>query len=1183
MTNKSHYKERISFGKIEEVLEFPNLLDIQKQSFDWLIGNDDFKKRVEEAIKNNDFKFDRTSGLEQVFNDVSPIISNDNRYVLTLSDPQLGECEYTPQECREKSLTYEAPLYVRAELEDKEEGNKVGQTVQLGYFPLMTENCTFIYSGVERVIISQIQRSPGVYFSREQDKKTFRWTTLCKIIPARGSWLEVEIDKKEEVKVRIDRKKRQNIIPFLMALCSTKEDLEEGFDFGLTLKQVEELAKSSTYLEGQWKEYGEFTIEEARRELASTIRPHESATANSGRSLLFEYYFNPERYDLTKIGRYKIEKKFNPDIDTDKKITAEYLKENKILTGKDLMNIIRYIIAMHEGKKTVPAKLEEPNGKQLRVRQDDIDHFGNRRIRQVGEQVQNSIRLSFIRIQRSIRNAMATQAGEDITPLSIINGRPLTAALREFYGQGELSQFMDQNNPLSALSHRRRLSALGKGGLTRDRAKVEVRDVHKSHYGRICPIESPEGQNIGLIAALATYAKVNGFGFIETPYRKVKNGKVTNEIVYLSADSEENYNIAQANVNIDKDGKFVDDYILARNEFGETEDMPKDEIQLIDVIPRQMISVGTSLIPFLEHDDANRALMGANMQRQAVPLLKAEAPLVGTGVEYRAAKDTGDVVLAKRDGVVREVDSTHISVDEGNGKIEKYNLRKFWRTNQDTVFSQKPTVKIGEKVSAGDPMADGSAIENSELAIGKNLLVAYMNWEGYNFEDAIIISQRLVSEDVLTSISIEEHECVARETNLGDEEITRDLPDYPPAATKDLGDDGIIRVGAEVESGDLLVGKVSPTGENELTPEEKLLTAIFSHNARRVRETSLKMPRGERGIVIGTKSVKREDGVSLDEKVLQRVKVFIAQKRKIAPGDKLSGRHGNKGVISRVLPPEDMPFLEDGTPVDIILNPLGVPSRMNLGQVLEVHLGWIAKNGWDISKNKEASKYVPEVCLKGNPNQKVATPSFDGMDTRALEGLLEGTLPNTDGQKLVDKYGKADLYDGRTGKKFPHKISVGYMYILKLHHLVEDKIHARSTGPYSLVTNQPLGGKAQFGGQRFGEMEVWALEAYGAAYTLNEMMTIKSDDVNGRERAYSAIVRKKQMPVTGIPESFRVLYREMQGVGLDMRIHDENGNEVSIVEDYKSGVENFVEEQIDEDKVTISENSIRSQNNDTNN
>lgn len=1154
----THEPNRISFGKIKNVLEFPYLLDIQKQSFDWLIGNDDYKKRRDEAKKAGDYKFSYKSGLEEIFDEISPIRSSDKRkdkqskYLLSFSNPVLEAPEKTPQECRRDSDTYEASLYVMSELENTETGKKVNQPVSLGKFPMMTNNCTFIYNGVERVIISQIQRAPGVYFKKELDKKTFKWETSVKIIPARGSWIEIEVDKKEEVKVRIDRKKKQPVVAFLKAL---------GEDFGITDQDIKDAFKDVPLLLNEIPRYEDWTAEDARRDLYSRVRPSEPASAEAGRDLLFSYYFNPDRYDLSKIGRFKINKKFYPDDE----ITSDILEKNSILTGHDLLNIVRYLLCLHMDEEEINADYKNPNSKQILVHADDIDHFGNRRIRQIGELVQNTIRTSFLRIQKGIQQSMITQNPDEITPMSLVNVRPLTAALREFYGQGELAQFMDQNNPLSALSHRRRLSALGKGGLSRDRAKVEVRDVHTSHYGRLCPIESPEGQNIGLIGALACYARVNGFGFIETPYLVVKKGKVTEEVVYLQADDEENFVIAQANSRVDSQGTFLDDYILARNRFGEAEDVHKDSIDLMDINPRQMISVGTSLIPFLEHDDANRALMGANMQRQAVPLLTSEAPLVGTGTELRAAKDTGDVILCNEAGTVIEVDSNRIRVKrDGSATIDDYILSKYWRTNQDTCYNQTPIVKVGDYVRKLDALADGTSIKNGELSIGKNLLVAFMNWEGYNYEDAIILNRRLVQEDTLTSIHIEEFECVARETNLGTEEITRDIPDLNAEALRNLDEGGVVRIGTHVHSGDILVGKVSPNGDSQITPEEKILAAIFSSSSKQVKDTALRMPHGEAGVVIGVNVVTKEDS-DLDEKVEQVVKVYVAQKRKISPGDKLSGRHGNKGVISRVLPPEDMPFLEDGTPVDIILNPLGVPSRMNLGQVLEVHLGWIAKNGWDLSKSK-AKDLVPADAVKGEPNSLVATPSFDGLETEALSAMLENTTPNADGFKLVNGNGKADLFDGRTGEKFPHPISVGYMYILKLHHLVEDKIHARSTGPYSLITAQPLGGKAQFGGQRFGEMEVWALEAYGASATLNEMMTIKSDDIYGRENVYSAITRDKPLPNPSVPESFKVLYRELQGIGLELEIENNEGEIQTLIEDTRKITAEYTEESFDMSK-----------------
>ncbi|MCL1898789.1 MAG: DNA-directed RNA polymerase subunit beta, partial [Micrococcales bacterium] len=862
------------------------------------------------------------------------------------------------------------------------------------------------------------------------------------------------------------------------------------------------------------------------------IRPGEPPTIEAGRNLLDSFYLNSKRYDLAKVGRHKVNKKLGLDAP----LSAS------VLRIEDIIATVKYLAALHAGG----TQLETPTG-PVRLETDDIDHFGNRRIRAVGELIQNQVRTGLSRMERVVRERMTTQDVEAITPQTLINIRPVVAAIKEFFGTSQLSQFMDQNNPLAGLTHKRRLSALGPGGLSRDRAGMEVRDVHTSHYGRMCPIETPEGPNIGLIGSLATYGRINPFGFIETPYRVVKNRKVTDEVHYLTADEEDRYVIAQANAPLAAKNVFAEDHVLARTRGGEVEFVHSTNVSYMDVSPRQMVSVATAMIPFLEHDDANRALMGANMQRQAVPLVSTESPLVGTGMELRAAVDAGDVVVAEKDGVVREVSADSVVIDNADGTERVYRVAKFQRSNQGTSFNQKVAVNQGDQIKAGQVLADGPATEQGEMALGRNLLVAFMSWEGHNYEDAIILSQRLVQDDVLSSIHIEEHEIDARDTKLGPEEITRDIPNVSEEVLADLDERGVIRIGAEVTAGDVLVGKVTPKGETELTPEERLLRAIFGEKAREVRDTSLKVPHGESGTVIGVKEFSRDDGDELPPGVNQVVRVYIAQRRKITDGDKLAGRHGNKGVISKILPVEDMPFLEDGTPVDVILNPLGVPGRMNLGQVLELHLGWVAAQGWKVDDKTVAwAKSLSKTNLQGKPGTAVATPVFDGVREHELTGLLESTLPNRDGQRMVGADGKARLFDGRSGEPFPDPVSVGYMYILKLHHLVDDKIHARSTGPYSMITQQPLGGKAQFGGQRFGEMEVWALEAYGASYALQELLTIKSDDVVGRVKVYEAIVKGENVPEPGIPESFRVLMQEMKSLCLNVDVVSADGTVIEL-------------------------------------
>lgn len=1106
--------DRVSFAKLTEPLAVPDLLSLQTASYGWLIGSDEWREKHP----------GEKSGLEEIFDEISPIENTARTMGLVLSNPHLEDEKASINECRDKDMTYSAALYVTAEFQNYETGEIKSQTTFIGDFPIMTPQGTFIVNGTERVVVSQLVRSPGVYFERAVDKGSDKLTYSTKIIPSRGAWLEFEIDKKETVGVRIDRKRKQSVTIFLKALGMTESEIRETFkDYPVLIETLEKDTID--------------TQEGALQDLYRKLRPGEPPTAEAGRNLLKNFYFNNKRYDLTKVGRYKINKKLGLEIDPS---TRQLLLEDIIAT-------IRYLLALHAGE----AKLANvPGGREVVLETDDIDHFGNRRIRAVGELIQNQVRTGLSRLDRMVRERMTTQEAEAITPSSLINIRPIVAAIKEFFGTSQLSQFMDQNNPLAGLTHRRRLSALGPGGLSRDRASMEVRDVHPSHYGRMCPIETPEGPNIGLIGSLASFARVNAFGFIETPYRKVVDGRVTDEIDYLDAADEDRYAVAQASANIDEKGYFVDEEVLVRLPGGEPALVPPAEVGYMDVSARQMCSVGTAMIPFLEHDDANRALMGANMQRQAVPLIRPVAPLVGTGMEARVAVDGRDATVATAPGVVIETsaDAVHVEQDDGTYKI--YKLTKFERSNPGNCTNQRVAVSEGDRVEVGSLIADGPATAGGELALGQNLLVAFMAWNGYNYEDAIILSQRCQSDDLLTSIHIEEHEVDARDTKLGPEEITRDIPNVSEETLSHLDERGIIRIGAEVQAGDILVGKITPKGETELTSEERLLRAIFGEKAKEVRDTSLRVPHGESGIVIGVKEFNSENHDELAADVRQTVRVYIAQRRKIKIGDKMAGRHGNKGVISRILPVEDMPFMEDGTPVDIVLNPLGVPSRMNLGQVFELHLGWIAAQGWDATEARENGEEwalrLPANSVKTEGRQNVATPVFDGVLSDELNGLLSCTLPNRDGDKLVNASGKARLFDGRTGEPFPEPVSVGYMYMLKLHHLVDDKIHARSTGPYSMVTQQPLGGKAQFGGQRFGEMEVWALEAYGAAHTLQEMLTIKSDDTVGRVKVYEAIVKGDNVPEPGIPESFRVLIQEMRSLCLNVEALDSAGNSINL-------------------------------------
>jgi len=1113
---------RTSFAKIAEPLEVPQLLSLQTDSFDWLVGNDKWTAEVERRRAEGEDVSEK-SGLQEIFEEISPIEDFSETMSLSFENPVFYDPKYSVDECKEKDFTYSAPLYVSAEFTNNDTGEIKGQTVFMGDFPLMTPKGTFVINGTERVVVSQLVRSPGVYFERTADKTSDKDIYTAKLIPSRGAWLEFEIDKRDMVGVRLDRKRKQNVTVLLKALGWTNEQIRE--EFGEYESMMLTLEKDHT--QGQ---------DDALLDIYRKLRPGEPPTREAAQTLLNNYYFNPKRYDLAKVGRYKINKKLG--------LTEAF--DQQTLTVDDVVAAIKYIVALHDGRE----QIEAPQG-TLDISADDIDHFGNRRMRTVGELIQNQLRTGLARMERVVRERMTTQDVEAITPQSLINIRPVVAALKEFFGTSQLSQFMDQTNPIAGLTHKRRLSALGPGGLSRDRAGMEVRDVHPSHYGRMCPIETPEGPNIGLIGSLASYGRINPFGFVETPYRKVENGRVTDQIDYLTADDEDRVVIAQANATLDADGRFVDERVLVRQRDGEVSELLAEEVDYMDVSPRQMVSVATALIPFLEHDDANRALMGANMQRQAVPLIRSDSPLVGTGIEYRAAVDAGDVVVAEAAGVVKEVSADLIETMNDDGTYSSYRLAKFKRSNQGTCINQRPLVAEGDRVEVGSPIADGPCTDDAEMALGTNLLVAFMPWQGHNYEDAIILSQRLVQEDVLTSIHIEEHEVDARDTKLGPEEITRDIPNVSEEGLADLDERGIIRIGAEVTTGDILVGKVTPKGETELTPEERLLRAIFGEKAREVRDTSMKVPHGESGTVIGVRVFDREDGDELPPGVNQLVRVYVAQKRKISVGDKLAGRHGNKGVIAKILPVEDMPFMQDGTPVDVILNPLGVPRRMNIGQILELHLGWLAKQGWDLDlhqgdKGEWAERLMSIHADKSAPGTKVATPVFDGAREDEITGLLGATYPNRDGERMIDETGKARLFDGRSGEPFPDPVSVGYMYILKLHHLVDDKIHARSTGPYSMITQQPLGGKAQFGGQRFGEMEVWAMEAYGAAYALQELLTIKSDDVPGRVKVYEAIVKGENIPDSGIPESFKVLVKEMQSLCLNVEVLSQDGTSIEL-------------------------------------
>jgi DNA-directed RNA polymerase subunit beta len=1121
-------RARKTFSRLKHVLDLPNLIDIQKASFDWFLSE----------------------GLRETIDDISPIEDYTGTLAVEFGEYKFGDAPVTIQECREKDLTYQAPLSMTVRFVNKETGEIREQTVFMGDFPMMTEWGTFIINGTERVIVTQLVRSPGAYLMEPKDPAKQVFT--ANLMPSRGSWLELEIDKKGIVYARIDRKRKLPITTLLRAL--PEEDPTTGWKLDTSSNEaIMKLFGNSLYIANTLEKDPSTREDEALIEVFKKQRPGEPPTLDNARNLLRSLFFDPKRYDLTKVGRYKLNQRLAVDVPDDV----------RVLTTQDILALVKKLVELPdklgvdpESKDFAADAIVLPRD-AIRGELDEYEHFGNRRLRTVGELIQEAFRVGLYRMERVVRERMTTEDVDTITPQTIINIRPVVAALKEFFGSSQLSQFMDQTNSLAGLTHRRRLSALGAGGLTRERAPIEVRDVHPTHYGRMCPIETPEGPNIGLIGSLASFATVSEFGFVQTPYRKVSNGKVTDEIVYLDAAEEAQYTIAQASAQVDdKTGRFVDEQVLCRSREGEAVTARPKDVDFMDVAPAQIVSVATALIPFLEHNDANRALMGANMQRQAVPLMITQAPLVGTGLEYRAAVDTGDVIIADEAGSVVDVDADRIVVDGRDGKHE-YPLTKFMRSNQGTLIHQKPIVGLGDKVRSEQVLADGSSTDQGELALGANLLVAFMPWEGYNFEDAIVISERLVKEDVLSSIHIHEYEIDARSTKLGDEEITRDIPNRSEESLKDLDERGVVRIGAEVGSGDLLVGKVTPKGETELTAEEKLIRAIFKEKAREVRDTSLKVPHGEGGKVIDVKTFSREAGDDLSPGVNELVRVYVAKKRKIAEGDKLAGRHGNKGVIAKIVPDEDMPFLEDGRPVDVVLNPLGVPSRMNIGQILETHLGWAAAHGVFAENGASATSNGNG---HGHDSSPIATPVFDGAtETDVDEALIEWTKQNPDSpiKFVVDPKrpqgrhcsGKVRMFDGRTGENFEQKVTVGYMYILKLLHLVDDKIHARSTGPYSLVTQQPLGGKAQFGGQRFGEMEVWALEAYGAAYTLQEMLTIKSDDTVGRVKAYEAIVKGENIAEPSIPESFKVLLKEMQSLALDVHVISDEGEKVEVREE----------------------------------
>jgi DNA-directed RNA polymerase subunit beta len=1120
-------RTRRTFARLPKSVDVPNLIDIQRRSFTWLTDP-------------------KTGGLRETIDDISPIEDYTGNLAVQFGEFVFDEPVASLEQCREKDLTYARPLTVTVAFINRETGEIREQSVFMGDFPWMTERGTFVINGTERVVVTQLVRSPGAYLMEPKDRE--KQVFIANLMPARGSWLELEIDKKGKVFVRIDRKRKLPVTVLLRAMgYATDEEILRLFENSLYIRNTIESDTEITRTE-----------EGALVELFKKQRPGEPPSVDNAKALLNQLFFDPKRYDLTRVGRYKLNSRLGLDIDID----------TRTLTHDDILALVRELVSL-------PKRLGIPEDGELEIKDyaaeamsmprepvadhlDEYEHFGNRRLRTVGELIQEAFRIGLYRMERVVRERLTTEDADTITPQTIINIRPVVAALKEFFGSSQLSQFMDQTNSLSGLTHRRRLSALGAGGLTRERAPIEVRDVHPTHYGRMCPIETPEGPNIGLIGSLSSFAEVSEYGFVTTPYRVVEDGVLTDKVRRLDATQEEELVIAQANTPVDpKTGKLKGTEILCRTQAGQYVTVGPKDVDLVDVSPEQIWSVATAMIPFLEHDDANRALMGSNMQRQAVPLLKADAPLVGTGMERRAALDTGDVLLTKNTGTIDFVDANQIVVETTDGKKDEYELQKFMRSNQGTLIHQKPRVRTGQKLKAGDVLADGSSTDKGEMALGKNLMVAFMSWEGYNFEDAIILSKRLVKDDELTSIHIEEYEIDARTTKLGEEEVTRDIPNRSEESLRNLDDRGIVRVGAEVASGDLLVGKVTPKGETELTAEEKLIRAIFKEKAREVRDTSLKVPHGEGGVVIDVMTFSRDAGDDLPPGVNDLVRVFVAKKRKISEGDKLAGRHGNKGVISKIVDEQDMPFLEDGTPVDVILNPLGVPSRMNVGQILETHLGWAAAQGW-YDDGSDAYKEAHEKNGNGGvlthpPADRVyvSTPVFDGATVADVDEALVRWQDEHKGRIRMDvdksrrpgeqASGKMTLFNGRTGEPFAEQVTVGYMYILKLLHLVDDKIHARSTGPYSLVTQQPLGGKAQFGGQRFGEMEVWALEAFGAAYTLQEMLTIKSDDTVGRVKAYEAIVKGENIAEPSIPESFKVLLKEMQSLALDVNVVSEEG------------------------------------------
>jgi DNA-directed RNA polymerase subunit beta len=1117
-------RTRRSFARLNKVLEVPNLIDIQRKSFAWLTDPNG-------------------GGLRETIDDISPIEDYTGNLAVQFGEFTFDEPVASLEQCREKDLTYARPLTVTVAFINRETGEIREQSVFMGDFPWMTDRGTFVINGTERVVVTQLVRSPGAYLMEPKDRE--KQVFIANLMPARGSWLELEIDKKGRVYVRIDRKRKLPVTVLLRAMgYASDEEIISMFDNSLYIRNTVEADPEVTRSE-----------DGSLIELFKKQRPGEPPSLDAAKALLHQLFFDPKRYDLTRVGRYKLNSRLDLDIDLD---TRTLTHDDIIALVKELVSLPK-LLGMPEEPDTeikdYAAEAATMNREPIQDHLDEYEHFGNRRLRTVGELIQEAFRIGLYRMERVVRERLTTEDADTITPQTIVNIRPVVAAQKEFFGSSQLSQFMDQTNSLAGLRHRRRLSALGAGGLTRERAPIEVRDVHPTHYGRMCPIETPEGPNIGLIGSLSSYAEISEHGFVTTPYRVVKDGVVTDQIVRIDATQEEEQIIAQANTPVDANGKLQGDEILCRTQAGQYVTVGPKEVDLIDVSPEQIWSVTTAMIPFLEHDDANRALMGSNMQAQAVPLLVTDAPLVGTGMERRAAIDTGDLVIADEAGTVSYVDAEQIVVERKDGTQDEYELQKFMRSNQGTLIHQKPIVNVGVHVKKGEVLADGSATDSGEMALGKNLLVAFMSWEGYNFEDAIILSKRLVSDDELTSIHIEEYEIDARTTKLGDEEITRDIPNRSEESLRNLDDRGIVRIGAEVASGDLLVGKVTPKGETELTAEEKLIRAIFKEKAREVRDTSLKVPHGEGGVVIDVKTFSRDEGDDLPPGVNDLVRVFVAKKRKIAEGDKLAGRHGNKGVISKIVDEQDMPFLEDGTPVDVILNPLGVPSRMNLGQILETHLGWAAAQGW-YDDGSEAHKQAGN---GGKGKVYVATPVFDGATVEDVDEALVRWQDEHQGRIRMDvdksrrkgeqASGKVTLFNGRTGEPFEEQVTVGYMYILKLLHLVDDKIHARSTGPYSLVTQQPLGGKAQFGGQRFGEMEVWALEAYGAAYTLQEMLTIKSDDTVGRVKAYEAIVKGENIAEPSIPESFKVLLKEMQSLALDVNVVSEEGERAEMREE----------------------------------